>query len=240
MLSIIIPTLNEEKYLPILLKSIIGQSFKDYEIIVSDAGSTDKTLEVAREYNCKTTKGGLPAKGRNSGAKIASGDILFFLDADTSLPSGFLKNSLGEFNSRNLDIASFCLSFNSSKKTLRFLDIIYAKMVIFSEKIRPFAVIGTLIKRDLFEKINGYDESIRLSEDNDLSKRAVKYGVFGIIRSAKIFISDRRFVEDGLLKTIWKWILGDLYTFFIGPVKSNIFHYKFGHYDKAPKNKNKS
>ncbi len=78
MLSIIIPTLNEENYLPLLLESIKKQNFNDYEIIVADAGSTDKTLEIAKNYGCITMAGGLPAKGKNEGAGMAKGDLLFF------------------------------------------------------------------------------------------------------------------------------------------------------------------
>ncbi len=52
-LSIIIPTYNEEEYLPKLLYSIKEQNFKDYEIIVADAGSIDKTKEIAESYGCK-------------------------------------------------------------------------------------------------------------------------------------------------------------------------------------------
>jgi len=83
MLSIIIPTLNEEKYLPFLLSSIKEQNFKDYEIILSDAGSEDRTIEIAKSYGCRVVKGGLPAKGRNQGARAAAGDLLLFLDSDT-------------------------------------------------------------------------------------------------------------------------------------------------------------
>lgn len=93
-MSIIIPTLNEEKFLPRLLDSIKKQDSKDYEIIVADAGSKDATVEIAKKYRCKIVQGGLPAKGRNEGAKIAQGDLLLFLDADVQLPSDFLKNSL--------------------------------------------------------------------------------------------------------------------------------------------------
>lgn len=71
MLSIIVPALNEEKYLPILLSQIKKQNFNsDSEIIVADAGSKDKTVEIARNYGCKIIPGGLPARGRNEGAKI--------------------------------------------------------------------------------------------------------------------------------------------------------------------------
>ena len=56
-LSIIIPTYNEEEYLPKLLYSINEQNFKDYEIIVADAGSVDKTKEIAESHNCKVIPG---------------------------------------------------------------------------------------------------------------------------------------------------------------------------------------
>jgi glycosyltransferase involved in cell wall biosynthesis len=108
MLSIIIPTLDEEKYLPILLSQIKKQNFSDFEIIVADAGSKDKTVEIAKSFGCQVTNGGLPAKGRNEGAKITRGEIFLFLDADNIfLPENFLKNLLEEFEKRNLGVASF-------------------------------------------------------------------------------------------------------------------------------------
>ena len=70
MISIIIPTLNEEAYLPKLLRSIHGQHFKDMEVIVADAGSKDKTVQIAKAHGCKITPGGLPGKGRNEGARL--------------------------------------------------------------------------------------------------------------------------------------------------------------------------
>lgn len=78
MLSIIIPTLNEEKYLLILLSEIRKQNFIDYEIIVADAVSEDRTIEIARSFNCNIIKGGLPAKGRNEGTKLPKA-IYFYL-----------------------------------------------------------------------------------------------------------------------------------------------------------------
>lgn len=89
MLSIIIPALNEEKFIPLLLESIKKQDFQDYEIIVADAGSKDKTVEISKNYNAAIVMGGLPAKGRNEGAKIARGDLFLFLDADVILPEYF-------------------------------------------------------------------------------------------------------------------------------------------------------
>ncbi len=231
MLSIIIPTLNEEDYLPLLLDSIKKQSFLDYEIIVSDAGSKDKTLEIAKRFGCAITKGGLPARGRNNGAKIAKGDLFFFLDADTVLTDHFLESALEEFNAKKLDIASFCLSPEPpNKKSAFLLDLFYNKIILATEKILPHSAVGILIKRGLFEKLNGYDETVTLAEDHDLGRRAAKIAKFGLLKSVRILVSDRRFKKDGWLNIGVKYFLCELHTIFIGPVKSDIFHYKFDHY----------
>ena len=120
MLSIIIPTLDEEKHLPLLLESIKKQDFSDYEIIAADAGSEDKTLEIAKDYGCKIVAGGLPARGRNQGAKAARGDLLLFLDADVILPEKTFGKILEEFNRRKLDIATFCLLPSKKNKMSKF------------------------------------------------------------------------------------------------------------------------
>ena len=84
-ISIIIPTYNEEEYLPKLLESIKSQDFTDYEVIVADAQSDDNTREIAKEYGCIVVEGGLPGPGRNRGAEVAQGEILLFLDSDLEL-----------------------------------------------------------------------------------------------------------------------------------------------------------
>jgi glycosyltransferase involved in cell wall biosynthesis len=69
MLSIIIPTFNEERFLPYLLKSLNEQTFNDLEVIVADNNSTDATQAIALKSGAT---GGLPARGRNNGAKAAN------------------------------------------------------------------------------------------------------------------------------------------------------------------------
>ncbi len=236
MLSIIIPTLNEDHYLPLLLESIKKQDFKDYEIIVSDAGSKDKTLEIAKQYGCVITKGGLPAKGRNEGAKIARGATLLFLDADVILPSDFFKKTLEEFNKRALDVASFSLvPLPRNQFSLLFMNIFYNQPVIFLEKALPHAAVGILVRKDVFTKIAGFDESIKLAEDHYLARRAQKTvkAKCGIIRSAHIFVSDRRFRRDGWVATSVRYLLCELHLIFIGPVTSDIFNYRFNHYKEV-------
>jgi len=236
MISIIIPALNEEKYLPLLLESIKKQGFSDYEIILADAGSKDKTLEIAKKYGARVIPGGLPSKGRNEGAKIAKGDLLFFCDADAVLPDNFFRKALSEFEKRKLEIASFCLvPLPKSKFSSFLLNIFYNQPIVLLENALPHAAMGILIKKDIFEKIGGFDEDIKLAEDHYLARRATRVfkAKFGVIKSTEIFISDRRFKTDGWISTGIKFLLCELHLIFLGPVKSNIFNYKFNHYGKG-------
>jgi len=239
MISIIIPALNEEEYLPLLLESVKRQSFKDYEIILADAGSTDKTLDVAKKYGCKVVPGGLPAKGRNEGAKIAKGELLFFCDADVVLPDNFFKKALAEFDARDLEFASFCIVPLPKSKVSRFLlDVFYNQPIVLLESALPHAATGILVKKYLFDKLGGFDEDVKLAEDHYLARRATRLFKtrFGIIKSTEIFVSDRRFKTDGWISIGMRYFLCELHMIFIGPVKSDIFKYRFNHYqDKTKK-----
>lgn len=242
LLSIIIPTLNEEDFLPGLLKSIKLQTFKDYEIIVADAGSKDKTAGIAGKYGCRVVPGGLPAKGRNEGAMVANGNLLLFLDADTKLPhKKFLKKILIEFGKRKLDIA-FCplrpleKSKFLSQKLLNLLFDIRNAFYVFNEKISP-AGVGSfvLIKKSLHRKIKGFNENVHLGEDTLYIKKAAKYGKFGILRSDKIYWSIRRLEKEKWLRVIFLYILCDL----LSPdekkleiFKKGFLKYHWAHYKK--------
>jgi len=237
MLSIIIPALNEEKYLPLLLKSIKDQSFsKEHEIIVADAGSKDKTIEIARSFGCKVVKGGLPAVGRNNGAKAAKGGLLLFLDADIILSENFLENSFSEFEKRKLDAASYCLTAKTDNLLFKTaFDVFYNKFIIIFQKVLAYGAMGILVKKEIFEKVGGFDKNVKMAEDHYFVRTASKFGKFGIIKSAKIFISLRRFEQDGYLKTFLKYLLCGLFMFSGKAVRSNIFNYRFNHYSKKEK-----
>jgi len=236
MLSIIIPTLNEEKYLPFLLEEIKKQNFDGYEIIVADGGSEDKTTEIARNYGCKIVTGGSPAKGRNEGAKIAQGKIFLFMDADNIfLPQNFLKNLLEEFEERNLDVASFsiCPQGNGFDKIAYRT---YNQFVNLTQKFVAHATNSVLVKKKIHQKIGGFDEEIKIGEDHEFAKRASKIGKFGFIKTEPVLTSTRRFARDGRFKTYLKYVLAGFHMFFCGKVKSDIYHYRFNAYSKNKKN----
>lgn len=233
MLSIIIPTLNEEKYLPLLLKSIKEQDFSNYEIIVADAGSSDKTVEIARAFGCNIIKGGLPAKGRNEGAKVAQGNLFLFMDADLKMPKDFLKKSLREFEERNLDVASYCLIPRTDRKIFKIaFNLFYNWPITLCQNFLAHGSAAILVKKSIFQQVGGFDEDIKLAEDHYFVRQASKIGKFGVIKSTKIFMTMRRFKTDGYFSTLFKYLLCHLYMFSGKPAKSRIFNYKFNHYKK--------
>lgn len=226
MLSVIIPTLNEEKYLPKLLKSIKNQTFKDYEIIVVDNNSKDKTKQIAKEFGCKVVEGGLPPKARNNGAKKAKGSLLLFIDADCILRKNFIEKALKEIKNKNLDTAG-CYAWPLSNKILDDVEFsLFNFWIYITQFFYPNAAYGIFCKRNLHEKIKGFDENIKLSEDMDYCKRANKIGKFRILNSV-IHTSTRRFDNYGRFNTYLKLLLSGLYRLIFGEIRSNIFNYRF-------------
>lgn len=114
--SIIIPFYNTQKYLKRCLNSIAAQTFQDYEIILIDDGSTDRSYKIAEKYNCKfdnfklyrqDNKG--VAHARNIGLMMAEGEYIAFVDSDDFVDSNYLKRMVGEAQRTNADIV--CCNF---------------------------------------------------------------------------------------------------------------------------------
>lgn len=227
MISIIIPAWNEEKYLPKLLDCIKKQSYKDYEIIVADANSTDRTRRIARKYGCKVVKGGMPAVGRNNGAKAAKGEILLFLDADSQIDKNFVRNALNEVEKRKTDVAGSYLYPLSNNIIDKIFLAIFNAWIFVTQFFYPNACgSGIFCKKWLHNKINGFDETIMLSEDMDYVKRCRKYGKFRIIKNSKVMYSMRRYDNEGRFKVGFKLFLSSLYRTFFGEIRSNVFKYE--------------
>lgn len=237
-LSIIIPTLNEEKLLPFLLELIKKENTKNnIEVIVADAGSSDKTRQIAKFYGCKVVPGGLPARGRNSGAKYATSDILFFMDADVLFKKDAIKKSLNEFKKRKLDAASFGIytqekNLYMNKATMN-LFYNYPQRIL--KKISPMGAMGIMVKKSVFERVGGFDEDIKIAEDHYFVKKVSKIGKYDIIESVKLYMPLRRFRQDGYMRTFLKYAFCFLHSNIKGPIKKDIVHYNFNHYNKDKK-----
>ena len=145
------------------------------------------------------------------------------------MPDDFLNRILKEFKERNLDVASFCLDSQSEKKSEKFLyNFFYNWPIIIFEKILSHGSQAILVKKEIFEKVKGFDESIKFAEDHNFVRKIRKIGKFGVIRSVKILSSPRRFEKDGWLLTYSRYIIAEFYMIFVGDIKKDLFKYDFG------------
>ena len=230
-ISIIIPTYNEEEFLPDLLKSIKRQDFKDLEVIIADANSTDKTVEIAKSYMCKVVPGGLPAVGRNNGAKVAKGEILLFLDADSVLTNNYITSTIEEFELHNLGIA--ITQIVPLEKG--FINEISHEIANYLTKqishIKPHGAgcYGMITYKSLHEKVNGFDESLDFGEDTDYIERIAKISRFKVLENPRLLISTRRLEEEGLKEITLKYAKSTAKQLVGQKVTLEELGYRFGH-----------
>ncbi len=231
MLTIVIPTKNEETFLPRLLESIQRQTLRPSEVIVADAQSTDRTREIAGSYGAKVVEGGQISFGRNAGAREVQTDFILFLDADVELRDPeFLEKAVGEMLERRLDLAT-CDVFPLSDQFIdHFLHTAYNTYARAWGALYPHAPgFCMLARKDLHERIGGFDEEVTFCEDHDYARRAVEQGTFGFLTSTKIPVSIRRLDRDGRMKIAIKYMLAELHLAFLGPIRHDKFRYTFGH-----------
>lgn len=233
-LSIIIPTFNEENYLPHLLESIKRQDFSDYEVIVADAGSKDSTSDIAQEWGCKVVGGGLPAVGRNRGADAARGEYLLFLDSDVILTRDYLELCLDEFQRRKLGIAITQiapLSDSFLNKITHDLANFFMKRV---ENIKPHGAgcYGIITTRKLHYEVEGFDEDLDFGEDTDYIERIGAISQFKVLRSPKLLVSTRRLQEEGMRNVVFKYAKSTFYQFRGKQITAEDLDYTFGHPDQ--------
>lgn len=203
-LSIIIPTLNEEKYIGATLESIKNQNFKDFEIIVCDCHSNDKTVEIARKYADKIvfTKTRSTASARNTGAKYASGKYLIFLDADTILPHNYLEKTYDIFKQNKY--VAFCGAFKFSNKSLKYKitqNVVNLIFVIF-DFCRKTIIPGFnfCVPKSIFEKFGGFENVF--VEDANLFKKLHKIGKTKYFTQLHVTTSSRRLEKLGVIGTV--------------------------------------
>ena len=235
--SVVIPTLNEERDLPNLLDALANQTFRDFEIIIADANSPDRTREIADAAGCRIVEGGLPGPGRNVGADAARGELVLFLDADVAPEPDFLKKTITEFDERGLDIATCPAVPLKTRMSDAMMLSSYNAYMLLTQNIWPHAPgFCILIKRDLHMAMGGFDETVAVAEDHEYASRAARRGTFGVMITAHIPVSTRRFDSDGRFMTSIKYVMMALHRALVGEIKEDnrFFTYRFGHhYDET-------
>lgn len=215
--SIIIPALNEEKYLPALLNDLAGQTTLDFEVIVIDGHSTDKTLEKTKAFKNKLPSLTILESDirnvsvqRNLGAKNAKGKYLLFNDADNSLPPYFLEGVRYQLRVKPLDLFTCWFvpdsNFGSDKTVATYMNIIIETAYLLNQPAAFGALIGC--RNNIYKHIGGFDPKIGFAEDSEFVKRGYKKGYsFGVFQEPRFVYSFRRFRKVGKIKLIQKYAL---------------------------------
>ena len=210
MISVIIPTYNEERCIVRAVESVLGQDDGvAFEIVVGDGGSTDATVSLARRYARVVHS----EKGRgaqlNAAAKTATGAIFFFLHAHITLPPGALAMIERKIDEEGYDGGGFSNVFSTHNDRIKRLgrvlngrirDNDHAGNTIF------FGDNGIFVRRAVFEALGGF-KTIPIMEDYDFSKRLRQQYRVVRIGAPRLIVSPRRHVEAGFVKTRLQWIL---------------------------------
>lgn len=232
--SIIIPTLNEEKALPLLLKQLSEKIVKekyDYEIIVSDGGSKDSTITLANELADKIIihKKGYKqniSEGRNDGAAIAEGEILIFINGDVLLESVEKFFTHIESNFLNSQYLAMTCNVLVEKNNRTMSDTLFLGFYNWYFHLLNSLGIGMgrgecqIINKDIFFQHKGYNENLAAGEDFDLYKRIRKDGKILFDTDLIVYESPRRYRKYGHPKIFFTWLLNALYVIFTNKSKS--------------------
>jgi glycosyltransferase involved in cell wall biosynthesis len=176
LISVIVPAYQAETYLREALDSALRQDHEAVELIVVDDGSTDRTAEIAAEYPVQLVRReqGGPAAARNSGLAVAKGEFLTILDADDLWPSDRLSRQLAHLTAHPeqrivLGLAEVFLSPGESRP---------AHDPGFAEGEKVVGHPATMLaRREVFDVVGPFDETLRLSEDIDWLARASDAGI---------------------------------------------------------------
>ncbi|GAB3820716.1 TIGR04283 family arsenosugar biosynthesis glycosyltransferase [Pontibacter rugosus] len=195
-LSIIIPTLNEEAEIGKLLVYLQQHTSIGTEIIVADGQSTDATRRIAEEMGARVLLNGF--KGRapqmNAGAMAASGDVLYFLHADTYPPAGF-EAQIRKAVEEGFGSGCFRLKFDVPHWFLR----INAWFTRFDVNAVRFGDQSLFVLRDIFHESEGFDERLLLLEDQEIIERLRRIKPF-IVLPHRVTTSARKYKVHGIYR----------------------------------------
>lgn len=212
LVSIIVPTLNEATTMRDLAASL-GRLRGEFEVIVCDGGSADATVELARQCGLRVVEGPR-GRGRqmNAGAKLAKGNTLLFLHADTRLPENALALVAGALADEKVYGGNFSLIFGGDTREARLLTSIYPVLRLGGMLYGDSAIFT---RREVFDRLGGYRE-YPIFEDCDLYRRMRRVGRFARLNACAT-TSSRRF-KGRFIRTFALWsFLQVLYWLGVNP-----------------------
>jgi glycosyltransferase involved in cell wall biosynthesis len=218
LISVVVAAFNEEKCLPKCMEAITNQNFPkdEYEIIVVDNNSTDKTAEIAHRFGARvvteTKQGNTFAVKR--GLDSATGEIIANTDADTVVFPDWLLTIKKIFADKNVVAATGSAYVKTGN---RFLDYISRKtfdaFVAFNFLIGKTHITGfnMIVRKKTYDEIGGINEKFTMSPDVDLGLRLGKKGKVVFSTKLKALTSFRRW-EETPLEAFWTYFKGYLWT----------------------------
>lgn len=229
-LSVIIPAHNEEKFIAKTLSAVLKQEYPDFEVIVVDNASTDKTAEIVAQFPQVTylyegRKGLLWA--RECGRRHATGEVLVNTDADCIPDTDWLSQGAACFTSEKIVAVTGPCVFYDAGPVFKWCTLTFQKTVypLFNSMFQFIHVGAVLIGGNTFMRANalkaagGYNTTIAFyGEDTDTAKRLSKHGKLIFKRSLTTKTSSRRFVKEGTWETLFLYIFNFFWvTFFRNP-----------------------
>lgn len=195
MISVIIPTLNEQQHIHRLIHTL--SSMDRTEVIIADGGSEDGTCQWVKPYCRVIDSEPGRAKQMNQGAQQANGEILWFLHADSIISAQMAYSIRSVMQDESVIGGGFSLQFDDPSRRLR---LIAAGSNVRAKYLNLyFGDQGFFIRRSVFEKVGGFP-SVPLMEDWLLSRQVKKNGQLKLL-SEPIVTSSRRFQKNGIIRT---------------------------------------
>jgi len=231
--SAVIPALNEEGNVGLLLSDLAAQTRPPDETIVVDAGSEDGTVAVVEGFGDVRLLHGAPpvARGRNLGGFSATGDWILFFDADVRLGPTFLESFAAEVERRGLDVA--CPRYRPPKgaaPTVRAFHAFFNGLMRAFEGLLPSGAGHCIaVRGDVFRGSPGFDPNLKF-DDIELVRRLSRGRSFGIV-AEEVRVSDRRYRKYGEFRTFGRHLLMAP-IFAAGQFRlANYIEYEFGKHD---------
>ena len=236
MISIIIPTLNEEKIIESQLEHVTSKLTLPHEIIVFDGKSSDRTVAIAKKHADRVLEytGGnrqTIAHARNAGAKVARGDILLFLDADCTIPNPneLLRAALNRFQHDAKLVALTCwirVLPEVETERDRFISICVSGFYCIMNNIFHIGQASgefQMVRKDAFEKVGGHREYLVTGEDVDLFFRLSKIGRTFFDPELTIYHTGRRAHAIGWTRLLSQWGWNTLWFLLTGKPRSRVW-----------------
>ncbi len=215
-LSVVIPAHNEEKSIANTIKAVLAQDYQDFEVIVVDNASADKTYEVAKQFPIKVVKES--RKGllwaRECGRLNASGEIIVNIDADCLPDKDWLSRGVNNFKEGIVAVTG-PYDYHDGDRVFRFVSLftqkhIYHLMNLIIQSTKHGAVLiggNNFIRADIIKKAGGYNTKLVFyGEDTDTAKRVSKFGKVIFDKKLQMKTSARRFKQEGTLKITFKYL----------------------------------